>query len=309
MKHFHYFLSVAILLILLVFVMVFVNEKTEPGGKHLEVVLRNIGHQLLLHSNDSTSRVLPVKTINENTYQISFEKRFGFTPDTLMRLVHQQLSKTDMPKDYIVSVNDCYENKIIFAYEINTFNGDLKPCGERVQETGCYVIQIEFLANKSFNNAWFLTALIPIGLIVFYLSRRQNTRKDDRQENIDKEGEEISETGNNNTVSEVLEYQRLGKFLYFENKGILSLDDEIIELSEKEIKALSIFVSHENEVVERDRLRKEIWENEGVFVIDRNVDVLVSKLRKKLTGDASVKIVNVHGKGYKFIINLYPDPL
>ena len=55
-------------------------------------------------------------------------------------------------------------------------------------------------------------------------------------------------------------------------------------------------------VVERDRLKKEIWEDEGVVVIDRNVDVLVSKLRKKLSADASLKIVNVHGKGYKLMI-------
>jgi hypothetical protein len=34
----------------------------------------------------------------------------------------------------------------------------------------------------------------------------------------------------------------------------------------------------------------------------RNVDVLVSKLRKKLSDDNSIKIMNVPGRGYKFII-------
>ncbi|MGV3464710.1 MAG: helix-turn-helix domain-containing protein [Heyndrickxia sp.] len=37
-------------------------------------------------------------------------------------------------------------------------------------------------------------------------------------------------------------------------------------------------------------------------MITRNVDVLISKLRKRLSGDASVKIVNVHGKGYKLVV-------
>jgi DNA-binding response OmpR family regulator len=46
---------------------------------------------------------------------------------------------------------------------------------------------------------------------------------------------------------------------------------------------------------------KEIWEDDGVFVITRNVDVLISKLRKRLSADPSVKIANVHGKGYKMI--------
>jgi DNA-binding response OmpR family regulator len=54
--------------------------------------------------------------------------------------------------------------------------------------------------------------------------------------------------------------------------------------------------------VEREKLMKEIWEDEGTIVISRNVDVLVSKLRKKLSDDSSLKFINVHGKGYKFII-------
>jgi DNA-binding winged helix-turn-helix (wHTH) protein len=48
---------------------------------------------------------------------------------------------------------------------------------------------------------------------------------------------------------------------------------------------------------------KEIWEDKGIVVISRNVDVLVSKLRKKLIDDNSIKIMNVPGRGYKFIID------
>ncbi len=45
----------------------------------------------------------------------------------------------------------------------------------------------------------------------------------------------------------------------------------------------------------------EIWGEEGLVVIPKNIDVLVSKLRKKLNHDASVAIVNVHGVGYKLV--------
>ena len=51
-----------------------------------------------------------------------------------------------------------------------------------------------------------------------------------------------------------------------------------------------------------EKLMKEIWEDKGLVVISRNVDVLVSKLRKKLADDQSIKIVNVPGRGYKLII-------
>ena len=97
------------------------------------------------------------------------------------------------------------------------------------------------------------------------------------------------------------DYKKLGNFVFFESTGMLSLNGSTIELSVKEAKALSILASNQNQVVERDLLMKEIWEDDGVVVITRNVDVLISKLRKRLSADPSVKIVNVHGKGYKMI--------
>jgi len=120
--------------------MAFVKNSNEYPDKHLEIVLRNIGHLVLLHSKDSTSRVLPIKTVNDNTYRIYFENSFGFTPDTLMSIVHQQLAKTDWPGDYTVSVNKCDQNQTIFAFEVNTARGDLKPCRGREQKKSCYVM-------------------------------------------------------------------------------------------------------------------------------------------------------------------------
>jgi DNA-binding winged helix-turn-helix (wHTH) protein len=56
-------------------------------------------------------------------------------------------------------------------------------------------------------------------------------------------------------------------------------------------------------VVDRDTLMKTLWEAEGTVVISRNVDVLVSKLRKKLSDDDSLKLVNVPGRGYKLMLS------
>jgi DNA-binding response OmpR family regulator len=46
----------------------------------------------------------------------------------------------------------------------------------------------------------------------------------------------------------------------------------------------------------------EIWAESGVLVVSKNLDVLVSKLRKKLIHDDKIKISNVHGVGYKLEI-------
>lgn len=299
MKRSYYFILITVLSITSVLAMKFADARNEYPDKHLEVVFRSIGHQLLLHAKDSTSRVLPVTKINEHIYQISFEKSFGFTPDTLMNLVNQQLTKAHIPGDYIVSVNECNTNKTVFAYEINTIRGDLKPCGEREQEMGCYLIQIDFSIEKPFNYAWLLTAFVPIFSLGFFLKRRYSQKEDSQR--IKENGIEKTASSDDKIVAVAPEFKQLGKFRFFDVKGILSINDDTIELSEKEIKALKIFTSNQNLVVERDRLKKEIWEDEGVLVIDRNVDVLVSKLRKKLSSNPSVKIVNVHGRGYKFI--------
>src|SRR5580704_13685339 len=58
-----------------------------------EVLLRRIGHEILLQSGDSTSRVLPVKKIAENEYQISFENDLTFQPDFLVNTTQRLLAK------------------------------------------------------------------------------------------------------------------------------------------------------------------------------------------------------------------------
>ena len=302
-----YLLFAAFALSAIVFAMAFVEKETAHPDKHLEIVLRTIGHQVLLHANDSTSRVLPVKKVNDDTYQISFENSFGFTPDTLMNLVHQQLAKTDKTGGYIVSVNECDENQTIFAYEVNKTRGDLIPCRGREQEKGCYTIEITFLARASFRYAWLLLALVPVAFGGFYLARkpkRDSSASDQAEERVDEPliGEKPDKSlANEAERIPTTDYKKLGNFEFSETKGILSLNGEATDLSPNEVKALSLLTSNKNEVVGRDLLMKKIWEDDGILVITRNVDVLISKLRKRLSADPSVKILTVHGKGYKMI--------
>ena len=114
--------------------------------------------------------------VNENTFRISFENNFGFTPDTLINLVRQQLAKTDRPGNYTVSVNECYQNQTIFAFEVNKASGDLKPCRGRELKKGCYVIEISFPAKKSFNYRWLMLAFIPVAFAGLYFVRQNRAR-------------------------------------------------------------------------------------------------------------------------------------
>jgi DNA-binding response OmpR family regulator len=75
-----------------------------------------------------------------------------------------------------------------------------------------------------------------------------------------------------------------------------------INLSKKECELLAIFVAHPNQIIKRDELTKKVWEDHGVFV-GRSLDTYISKLRKKLQADKSIKLTNVHGVGYKLELN------
>src|SRR4051794_39801828 len=72
-----------------------------------EILLRRIGHEILLQSGDSTSRVLPVKKIAENEYQISFENAFTFQPESLVNTTQRLLAKDPLANNYVVNVVNC----------------------------------------------------------------------------------------------------------------------------------------------------------------------------------------------------------
>ena len=276
------------IIVILVSAVAFINKKNEVPENHAEVVLRDVGHQLLLTAKDSTSRVLPVKKVKENTYQISFQNDFSFISDSLINLVQRTIQKNALSGGYIVRLKNCEQNETVFAFEINKQSGDLTPCRGRTLGVGCYLIEIDFLKTTDLDSFWWLLLTIPLGLVAFYVTYL--FRKKEEKEPI------FDDTG----------YTQLGRFKFYPENNVLKMDNDTIALSEKETKALQIFAENINQIVEREKLMKEIWENKGIVVISRNVDVLVSKLRKKVSDDNAIKFINVPGRGYKFIIEQMP---
>jgi len=272
------------IIVILISAVASINNKNEIPANHLEVVLRDLGHQLLLTAKDSTSRVLPVKKLNENKYQISFQNNVGFVSDSLINLVQRTFQKNALANEYIVNLRNCKANETVLAFEINSKTGDLTPCRGRTLEVDCYVIEIELLKKNKFNFFLLLLLIIPLSFAGFYL--KDKFRKKAAKESI---------IDNN-------DYIPLGNYQFYPDNNALTIEQKNTTLSEKETKALKIFAENINQIVEREKLMKEIWEDEGIVVISRNVDVLVSKLRKKLSDDNSIKFINVHGRGYKFII-------
>ena len=89
-----------------------------------------------------------------------------------------------------------------------------------------------------------------------------------------------------------------GKFKFDVHKQLLSIEDKTTKLTTKEADLLTLLCQHANEIVDRMYTLKVIWRSDNYFSA-RSMDVYITKLRKLLRDDPTIKIINIHGKGYK----------
>lgn len=89
-----------------------------------------------------------------------------------------------------------------------------------------------------------------------------------------------------------------GKFRFNTHKQTLSFDEKCIKLTTKEGELLKLLCENANKLIEREHALQIIWKNDSYFNA-RSMDVYITKLRRLLKKDPTIKIVNVHGKGYK----------
>jgi DNA-binding response OmpR family regulator len=81
----------------------------------------------------------------------------------------------------------------------------------------------------------------------------------------------------------------------------LSSDGLIQNLTHRESLLLEFLLKHLNGVVKREEILKEVWGNDHFFS-SRSMDVFISRLRKMLKPDPTVKIESIHNIGYRLLI-------
>ena len=94
---------------------------------------------------------------------------------------------------------------------------------------------------------------------------------------------------------------QIGKFTFDTQKQVLAIGDKQTKLTTKEAELLTLLSNKANELLQRDYALKTIWIDDNYFNA-RSMDVYITKLRKHLSDDPRVEILNVHGKGYKLVI-------
>ena len=83
-------------------------------------------------------------------------------------------------------------------------------------------------------------------------------------------------------------------------KQVLSTNGSAVSLTTKEFQLLSLLCQHINQTVKRSLLLEKIWHSDTYFNA-RSMDVYITRLRKHLKKDGSLKLITVYGEGFKLV--------
>jgi len=104
-------------------------------------------------------------------------------------------------------------------------------------------------------------------------------------------------------VTEPVQSQfQIGSYTFDYTTQLIQHNGQQQKLSTKEAELLQLLCLKQNAVLTREEALLSIWHDDNYFN-GRSMDVFLSKLRKYLREDPKVEILNVHGKGYKLLIN------
>lgn len=264
------------------------NTPNNPAqlDEKVNLALRRTGHYLLLARGDSISKIPVVKKTSPNTFVLQLNNAFNY--NQLPSILQESLKLHQISLNYDVVVRDCDTQELQLGYNYLDYTKNHEvPCGGRTQDKGCFYVQIIFEYSKPTAPAPLASwSVLGLGLIMLggtYIIWRK------------KQSVQPSPIASSLT-SELI---NVGQSTFdFENQLIYTNGIKH-NLTYREAKLLHLFVTHPNQVLERDFILKSVWEDEGI-IVGRSIDVFVSRLRKLLQEDTSLKIAAVHGVGYRF---------
>lgn len=95
-------------------------------------------------------------------------------------------------------------------------------------------------------------------------------------------------------------HYRIGRFEFDVARQRLNDGDRTQELSAREADILKLLCEHMDEVVPTQLILQRIWGDDSFFN-GRSLHVFITRLRRRLSADPAVQIVNARGIGYKLL--------
>jgi DNA-binding response OmpR family regulator len=93
----------------------------------------------------------------------------------------------------------------------------------------------------------------------------------------------------------------IGDYVFNFDDLTLAKDGKTRNLTMKEAELIRYFSENQNKVLSRNDILEKVWGTNDYF-LGRSLDVFISRLRKYFKEDPAVKIVNLHGIGFRFSV-------
>ena len=265
----------------------------------INLALRQAAHRLLSLEGDSTRRIAPVRQVAGNEFLLRLESNFDY--DSLPAFLHSALAGYGIGEDYTVAVKSCEdENLLVLGYTLRDFTEKNEvPCGGREQGLHCYNVSVTFPerpAGTSQAGGW--RRMLPVGGILLSLGYVAFALFGVVKNKPPEAKAEVATEAMPAASGEVLHF---GNSTFDAANQVVKIGKTQQMLTFREAKLLYVFCKNINQLLDRNVLLEEVWGDEGV-IVGRSLDVFVSRLRKILKADETVKIANVHSVGYRLEI-------
>jgi hypothetical protein len=269
------------------------NDLSSPKPSSINLALRRTGDKLLRLSGDSLSRIPAVEQKGANVWQLRLEQPFNY--DLLPSILDSAFQVYQIKLAYEVAVRNCSDSAIVLGFHHLDTGENVVPCGGRESENNCKFIEISLnnpTEAKASRPLWpyILYGFLSFAYLVWWLLKHK--RKLDSKS---VEAESI-------TAGIDIEWLQFGNSRLDPARQVLEQNGQTQKLTYRESKLLAYLAMLPNQLVAREQILENVWADEGIQV-SRSLDMFVSRLRKKLVADSSLRIVAVHGVGYRFEVD------
>lgn len=272
--------------------------------------MRMIGHELLTCAGDRTSRVLPIEKSGEE-YIISFASEFAFDPEDFITIIDRVMTASGIADHYLVETKQCASGDVVHSFIVGSNdNRDMLICKERWLPLDCYSVGITLLDHQPTHMHNDTSGIA---------SNEHDAAADTGVTNFSPERSSIGIlsvvvliVAGLLGLAGIVFWKRkssapdpdviwIGASRFSKRNMSIYYNNEKIDLSHKETELLALLHTAVNTPVEREVILQKVWGDDGDYV-GRTLDVFISKLRKKLEADETVRIVNIRGIGYKLVV-------
>lgn len=256
------------------------EKRTPPPAQQVNLAFRQAAHKLYIKMGDSLSLIPAV--VQNGQYDFSLEFSCSLNYGDLPWLLDEAFAAYQIENPYEVLVRDCEDEVIVLGYNRQAFQSGVIPCLNREKSSECNVLTLSFAdlieaPPKSLLGGSVLLFCLGLAMLA---ARNSPT-------------EVPLQTQEKNT-----DFIPLGKSQFNPETFVVKINGNEKKLTYQESKLLECFAKSPNTILERKEIQDYVWKDEGV-IVSRSLDVFISRLRKILSPDDSLKIVNIRGVGYR----------